>query len=84
MNKKTVNTVTIIIVLLCRSLAFAGSNIDNAFLEAESHFTYNKQSIHPGLIAEFNPWISDSWKPVTISVDVSVAYGANEYFEDDV
>jgi hypothetical protein len=84
MNRKQLIVVsTIISVFLHYSLAFTASNIDNAILEADNHFIYNKQPIHPGLIAEFNPWISDTWKPVTTSVDVSAAYGTNEYFEDD-
>lgn len=84
MNKKQFIVVsTIISVFLLYSLASAGNNIDNAILEADSYFTYNKQPIHPGLVAEFNPWVSDTWKPMTVSVDVSAAYGTNEYFEDD-
>jgi len=78
---KTVMAI-IILAFFYHSSVFAGSNIDNALLEANSRFTYNKQPIHPGLVAEFNSWTSDNWKPVTISVDVSAAYGTNEYADD--
>ena len=84
MNKKQLIVLTTTVsVFLCYSSAFAKSNIDNAILEANSHFTYNKQPIHPGLVKEFNCWISDSGKPTTISVDVAAEHG-NEYFESEV
>lgn len=84
MNKKQLVLMMVIgILLLYHSLAFTGRNIDNAILEADSQFTYNKQPIHPGLVAEFNPWISDTWKPTTVSVDIAAKHG-NEYSDGDV
>lgn len=82
-KKQLVIIVAIAVVFFYGSFVSAG-NIDNAILEADGHFTYNKQPIHPGLVAEFNPWMSDTWKSVTISVDLLSAYGTNEYFEDNV
>ena len=46
--------------------------------EANQSFTYRGQPIHPGLVQEFECWISDL-NPVTFVVDVSAAFDANEY-----
>lgn len=51
--------------------------------EANAKFTYAGKPIHPGLVEEFSGWMSDSG-PITVSVDVSAAYGTNEYYEDEV
>jgi hypothetical protein len=37
---------------------------------ANEHFTYQGKAIHPGLVQEFECWISDL-NPVTVAVDVS-------------
>jgi len=84
MNKKQLMVVvTFAVALLYHSLSLAGNGIDNALLEADSHFIYNKHPIHPGLVEEFSSWISDPGEPTTISVDVAAKHG-NEYFEDNV
>jgi len=51
--------------------------------ELNSKFTYKGKPVHPGLIQEFSGWLSDSWMPTTISVDIAAKH-RNEYFEDDV
>jgi len=59
-----------------------GQNLSDAFLEADTNFTYQGKPIHPGLVNEFSSWISDKGFPTTISVDIAAPHG-NEYFEDD-
>ncbi len=49
--------------------------------EANESFTYKGKPIHPGLVNEFECWLSDL-NPVTVSVDVSAAYDSNEYSEE--
>lgn len=52
--------------------------------EANRDFTYKGQPIHPGLIQQFEGWLSDSGKPITTAVDVAAAFGTNQYPGDDV
>ena len=47
----------------------------------EQQFTYKNKPIHPKLVKELIPWISDE-KPVTVAVDVAAAFQTNEYFAD--
>ena len=54
--------------------------LSQVLAEANEHFTYRGKAIHPGLVNEFEPWISDL-NPVTIVVDVSASYDSNEYTE---
>lgn len=51
--------------------------------EVNENFTYNGQPIHPGLVQEFECWLSDKL-PITTTVDVAAAWETNEYYEDDV
>jgi len=46
--------------------------------EADEKFTYRGRPIHPGLVREFECWLSDL-NPVTVMVDVSAANDTNEY-----
>ena len=49
--------------------------------EVNEHFTFRGRPIHPGLVKEFNCWISDL-NPITIAVDVSAAFDSNEYSDE--
>jgi hypothetical protein len=85
MNKKQLIVfITISLVILWFSVAFAASGIDQELLEANTHFTYKAKPIHPGLIEEFNTWLSDDNNPITISVDVVAASDTNEYSDSYV
>ncbi len=55
-----------------------------AIQEANKNFTFKGKPIHPGLIKEFAGWISDSWQPITTSVDIAAAFDTNEYFDSEV
>lgn len=74
-------------ILLCFCLSgFAQiqGTIEEVLWEANENFTHKGELIHPGLIQEFSGWISDSWMPITVTVDIAAASGSNEYFDDDV
>lgn len=43
-------------------------------------FAYRNKPIHPALVHEFEPFISDHVAPVTVRLNVTAAYGSNEYF----
>jgi len=80
----TIVFITIILVIVWYLTAFAESGIKKALLEANTHFTYKSKPIHPGLVEEFNTWLSDNCNPITISVDVAAADDTNEYSDSDI
>ncbi len=51
--------------------------------EPDSNFTFRKLPIHPGLVHEFEGWLSDGG-PVTVAVDLSAAFDTNEYLNSVV
>jgi hypothetical protein len=54
-------------------------DIDMAFQEADTLFTYKGRPIDPQVIAQFSNWISDYRHPITVSVDIIQAYDTNQY-----
>ncbi len=44
-------------------------------------FTFNGVPIHPGLVREFETWLSDDTPSITTTVDLSAAFGTDEYSE---
>lgn len=57
----------------------ATSSIEAQLAEADNDFTFKGQPIHPGLIKEFQNWLSDYRPPITVTLDVGAAYDTNEY-----
>ncbi len=72
------------ILFLSPSVLYANEIFPTEIKEINEHFTYKGKPIHPGLIKEFAGWISDSWKPITTSVDIAAAFDTNEYFDSEV
>jgi len=56
------------------------SEMQSALIEANENFTYKGSPVKPELVKEFAGWISDGG-PITLAVDVSHAYGSDEYYE---
>jgi hypothetical protein len=50
--------------------------------EADSSFKYKGKWIHPGLVKQFEGWVSDSGAPITVAVDVAAAHGTNQYADE--
>lgn len=71
-------------LLLSQNVLFAEEPFLSEIKEINEHFTYKGKPIHPGLIKEFAGWISDSWQPITTSVDIAAAFDTNEYFDSEV
>jgi hypothetical protein len=59
-------------------------DINDDLKEVNTKFTYHGKPIHPAIIEEFSPWLSDPDKPITITLDVAAAEGTNEYLADNV
>ncbi len=52
-------------------------------LEARGSFTCRGKPIHPGLVNQMMPWISDN-RPTTVSVDILASVNTNQYPQDQV
>ena len=64
------------------SLSPAGAGSSSAqspLVEADGDFTFKGRPIHPGLVKEFQNWLSDYRPPITVTVDIGAAYDTNEY-----
>ncbi|MBM3882794.1 MAG: hypothetical protein FJ387_24235 [Verrucomicrobia bacterium] len=61
----------------------AGTPEERVLAEAHRSFSYHGKPIHPGLVREFVPWLSDS-RPVVLAVDVTAAEDTNRYFAGSV
>ena len=57
---------------------------ESPLAEANSDFTFKSRPIHPGLVREFQNWLSDYRPPITVTVDVGAAFGTNEYADAPV
>lgn len=71
------------VLSLLSGCAFADEPSDS-LREAEDRFSHNGEPIHPKLLYEFSPWVSDSVPPIVTRVNVSAAFGTNEYYQGDV
>ena len=58
--------------LLSQSLAGSPENPDQ-------EFRFHGKPIHPLLIKQFEPWISDARPPITVEVNLTAAWDSNEY-----
>ena len=56
-----------------------GPPVSEEFTEADQHFTYGGEPIHPGLLCEFLTSLADKGYPLTVAVDVAAAFHTNEY-----
>lgn len=57
--------------------------MDLSLSKANASFTYKGKPIHPGLVQQFMPWLSDPGEPTIITVDVSTKH-SNQYSDRDV
>jgi len=58
-------------------------SVSQALLEVRASFPLGGEPIHPALVYEFMPWMSDS-EPITVAVDVLPANNSDEYYEPAV
>jgi hypothetical protein len=63
--------------------AASGDEATRYVNEVREHFTLQGQPIHPSVIGELTPWLSDR-KPTTTAVDLLSAVGSNRYFAPDI
>src|ERR1043165_1180643 len=80
-----------IIFYRCLNLAFrkiglvgllsASSLSFGADTNEPGEFRFHDQPIHPLLIKQFEPWISDERPPIIVEVNISAAWDSNQYAE---
>jgi len=47
--------------------------------DPDPDFRFRGQAIHPLLIKQFEPWISDERPPITVEINVTAAWDSNQY-----
>jgi hypothetical protein len=45
----------------------------------DADFRFHGKPIHPLLIKQFEPWVSDARPPITVEVNLTAAWDSNEY-----
>jgi hypothetical protein len=45
----------------------------------DAKFGFHDKPIHPLLVKQFEPWISDARPPITVEVNLTAAWDSNEY-----
>lgn len=76
---------SLFLIGLCLGLASlspvgaGSSSAPSPLAEANTEFTFKGRPIHPGLVKEFQNWLSDYRPPITVTLDVGAAYDTNEY-----
>jgi hypothetical protein len=74
-----------ILLLLIFSVLFTVPSLaSEALNEANAHFTYQGEPIHPFLIEKFSNWISDNRSPIVVTVDISASFNTNQYSQSDI
>jgi len=66
-----------LVVALLPSAARAAENPQ----DWQRDFRFHGQPIHPMLIRQFEPWISDERPPITVEVNLTAAWDSNQYAE---
>src|SRR5437879_1244563 len=66
------------ILLLC-SLSLLSRAVAGSPENPDADFRFHGKLIHPLLIKQFEPWISDARPPITVEVNLTAAWDSNEY-----
>ena len=66
------------ILLLC-SLSLLSRAVAENPENPDADFRFHGKPIHPLLIKQFEPWISDARPPITVEVNLTAAWDSNEY-----
>lgn len=65
--------------LMLTSLTVAAQALAEGPNDSGTEFRFHAQPIHPLIIKQFEPWISDERPPLTVEVNVSAAWDSNQY-----
>jgi hypothetical protein len=65
-------------LLLPGFIILSGIAAENSH-DPDRDFRFHGQAIHPLLIKQFEPWISDERPPITVEVNVTAAWDSNQY-----
>jgi len=70
--------------LLAWCLSPLQAGVPEDLREANAKFTCEGRPIHPGMVKQFEGWMSDSGRPITVSVDVAAGADTNQYRDREV
>jgi hypothetical protein len=65
-------------ILLPGFISLSGIAAENS-QDPDRDFRFHGQSVHPLLIKQFEPWISDERPPITVELNVTAAWDSNQY-----
>ena len=65
--------------MLLGSLSLLSQPVAGSPENPDSEFGFHGKSIHPLLIKQFEPWISDARPPIIVEVNLTAAWDSNEY-----
>ena len=69
---------SVIITFLCL-LAFLLPTLAAGPENPDLDFRYHDKPIHPLLIKQFEPWVSDARPPITVELNLTAAWDSNQY-----
>ena len=66
-------------IILLGSLSLLSQLVAGSPENPDREFRFHGKPIHPLLIKQFEPWISDARPPITVEVNLTAAWDSNEY-----
>ena len=66
-------------ILLVGSLSLLSRSAAGSPENPDPEFRFHDKPIHPLLIKQFEPWISDARPPITVEVNLTASWDSNEY-----
>src|SRR5262249_23770291 len=70
------------IILLLGTVFLATRALSGTPPQLETGFTFNGKPVHPLLIKQFEPWVSDPRPPITVELNLTAASDSNQYAAD--
>ena len=67
-----------IFLLLAFMIRFSALTAENSEILG-ADFRFHGKPVHPLLVKQFEPWISDARPPITVEVNLTAAWDSNEY-----
>ena len=67
------------VVALAVSLSLWSRAVAGSQENPDADFHFHGKPIHPLLIKQFEPWVSDARPPITVEVNLTAAWDSNEY-----
>jgi hypothetical protein len=66
-------------VILLGALSLLSRSAAESLEDPDREFRFHGKPIHPLLVKQFEPWISDARPPITVEINLTAAWDSNEY-----